>query len=88
VEHDILDGEEYQIGPQNAHLVRDTERYYKAMYWSSARSWTLRNTHMFDILLHLLQYRPPPAHKAIVWAHNSHIGDTRYTFWVTRMLQS
>lgn len=76
---DVRDGDEYQSGTQNAYLVRDAEKYYKAMYWSSASSWTLRDTHMFDTLHRLLQHRPPPAHKAIVWAHNSHVGDARYT---------
>jgi erythromycin esterase-like protein len=71
--------EEFQSGKQNAYLVRDAEKYYKAMYWSSAMSWTMRDTHMFDTLHRLMQHRPPPKHKAIVWAHNSHVGDARYT---------
>lgn len=81
---DPRDGEEYHSGKQNAYLVRDAERYYKAMYWSSASSWTLRDTHMFDTLHRLLQHRPPPNHKALVWAHNSHVGDARYTSMGTR----
>ncbi|KAJ5364954.1 uncharacterized protein N7496_010667 [Penicillium cataractarum] len=87
IENDVLDGEEYESGKQNAFLVRDAERYYKAMYWSSASSWTLRDTHMFDTLVRLLQHcspsksgpNPPSNCKAIVWAHNSHVGDARYT---------
>jgi len=79
MENDISDGEEFHSGKQNAYLVRDAERYYKAMYWSSASSWTLRDTHMFETLNRLLQHRPMPRHKAIVWAHNSHVGDARYT---------
>ncbi|KAJ5408584.1 Erythromycin esterase [Penicillium cosmopolitanum] len=62
--------EEFQSGKQNAYLVRDAEKYYKAMYWSSATSWTMRDTHITD---------PRLRHKAIVWAHNSHVGDARYT---------
>ncbi|KAJ6005569.1 hypothetical protein N7451_003513 [Penicillium sp. IBT 35674x] len=76
---DLKDGDEYHSGKQNAYLVRDAEKYYKAMYWSEASSWTLRDTHMFGTLQRLLQHRPPPANKAIVWAHNSHVGDARYT---------
>lgn len=79
LEADPHDGDEYHSGKENAYLVRDAEKYYKAMYWSSASSWTLRDTHMFDTLHRLLQHRPPPAHKAIVWAHNSHVGDARFT---------
>jgi len=71
--------EEYQSGKQNAYLVRDAEKYYRAMYWSSETSWTMRDTHMFDTLHRLMQHRPPPSNKAIVWAHNSHVGDARYT---------
>lgn len=79
MEADINDGEEYHSGKENAYVVRDAEKYYKAMYWSSASSWTLRDTHMFDTLHRLLHHRPSPEHKAIVWAHNSHVGDARYT---------
>lgn len=79
MQSDSLDGEEFQSGKQNAYLVRDAEKYYKAMYWSSTSSWSLRDTHMFETLARILQARPPPLHKAIVWAHNSHVGDARYT---------
>ncbi|KAJ5818635.1 hypothetical protein N7474_004226 [Penicillium riverlandense] len=78
-QHDARDGEEFHSVEQNAYLVRDAEKYYKAMYYSSASSWTLRDTHMFDTLHRLLEHRPSPENKAIVWAHNSHVGDARYT---------
>lgn len=87
IENDAIDGEEYHSAKQNAFLVRNAERYYKAMYWNSASSWTLRDNHMFDTLVRLLQHYTPsksqpnslPNCKAIVWAHNSHVGDARYT---------
>ncbi|KAJ5690953.1 hypothetical protein N7488_011688 [Penicillium malachiteum] len=79
VSENVQEQDEYLSGKQNAYLVRDAERYYKAMYWSSASSWSLRDTHMFDTLCRLIQHRPSPAHKALVWAHNSHVGDARYT---------
>ncbi|KAE8149636.1 erythromycin esterase-domain-containing protein [Aspergillus avenaceus] len=72
------DGEEYLSSEQNAYLVRDAERYYKAMYYSSASSWTLRDTHMVDTLRRVLRQKAPET-KAVVWAHNSHCGDARYT---------
>ncbi|KAJ5246531.1 Erythromycin esterase [Penicillium chermesinum] len=72
------EGDRYHSSKQNAYLVKDAEKYYRAMYWSSASSWTLRDLHMFESLHRLLQHRPP-THKAIVWAHNSHVGDARYT---------
>lgn len=71
------DSDEYLSSEQNAYLVRDAERYYKAMYYSSAASWTLRDTHMIDALTRLR--RSKPGGKAVVWAHNSHCGDARYT---------
>lgn len=72
------DGDEYHSGEQNAWVVRDSERYYKAMYYSSASSWTLRDSHMVETLMRMLRNKGPGA-KAIVWAHNSHVGDARYT---------
>jgi erythromycin esterase-like protein len=48
------------------------------MYYGGAESWNLRDTHMFETLRHLLDAKGPDA-KAIVWAHNSHIGDARST---------
>ncbi|KAF7588456.1 hypothetical protein BBP40_005682 [Aspergillus hancockii] len=80
---DSHDGEEYHSSEQNAYLVRDAERYYKAMYYSSASSWTLRDTHMVDTLRRTLRHRPEGT-KAVVWAHNSHCGDARYTSMGTR----
>jgi erythromycin esterase-like protein len=63
---------------QNARLVAAAERYYRAMYHGGAASWNLRDSHMFDTLDQLLRFKGPSA-KAIVWAHNSHIGDARAT---------
>lgn len=63
---------------QNARLVASAERYYRAMYYGAAESWNLRDTHMFETLVHLLEAHGPDA-KAVVWAHNSHIGDAAAT---------
>jgi protein-L-isoaspartate(D-aspartate) O-methyltransferase len=63
---------------QNARLVAAAERYYRVMYHGGADGWNLRDSHMFDTLSQLLDFRGPAA-KAIVWAHNSHIGDARFT---------
>lgn len=62
----------------NARLVASAEEYYRIMYYGGAESWNLRDGHMADTLDHLLQHRGPNA-KALVWAHNSHIGDARAT---------
>jgi protein-L-isoaspartate(D-aspartate) O-methyltransferase len=63
---------------QNARIVSEAERYYRAMYYGSAASWNLRDQHMFETLLKVLEHRGPDA-KAVVWAHNSHIGDASFT---------
>ncbi|NOJ50883.1 protein-L-isoaspartate(D-aspartate) O-methyltransferase [Bradyrhizobium archetypum] len=63
---------------QNARLIASAERYYRIMYYGGAESWNLRDTHMFDTLSHILDARGPQS-RAVVWAHNSHIGDARFT---------
>src|SRR5690606_23913097 len=72
------DGDEFLDAAQNARLVAAAERDYRVMYYGGAQSWNLRDTHMFETLQHLLDARGPEA-KAVVWAHNSHIGDARHT---------
>jgi protein-L-isoaspartate(D-aspartate) O-methyltransferase len=63
---------------ENARLVANAERYYRAMYRGPTASWNLRDQHMFDTLLDLLAYHGPDA-SAAVWAHNSHLGDASAT---------
>jgi protein-L-isoaspartate(D-aspartate) O-methyltransferase len=72
------DGEEFLDAAQNARLIASAERYYRIMYYGGAESWNLRDTHMFETLTHLLEARGDRS-KAVVWAHNSHIGDARHT---------
>jgi protein-L-isoaspartate(D-aspartate) O-methyltransferase len=78
LEYEARDGESYLDAVQNARLVVAAERYYRVMYYGSAESWNLRDTHMFETLNHLLQWRGADA-KAVVWAHNSHIGNAAAT---------
>ncbi|MCJ9750746.1 protein-L-isoaspartate(D-aspartate) O-methyltransferase [Neorhizobium sp. BETTINA12A] len=72
------DGDAFLDATQNARLIASAERYYRIMYYGGAESWNLRDTHMFETLQHLLDAKGPDA-KAVVWAHNSHIGDARFT---------
>jgi erythromycin esterase-like protein len=72
------DGERWFDAFQNARIVRAAERYYRAMYRSSTDSWNLRDRHMFDTLQALLNHRGDGG-KAIVWAHNSHVGNAAAT---------
>jgi putative phosphoribosyl transferase len=78
LEYAARDGEIFFDAAQNARLVADAERYYRAMYFGSHESWNLRDRHMFETLEHVLAARGPKS-KAVVWAHNSHIGDARFT---------
>jgi len=72
------DGERFLDAAQNARLVANAERYYRTMYRGGRASWNLRDTHMFDTLETLLRHRGPEA-RAVVWAHNSHLGDASAT---------
>lgn len=78
LEYSEADGERYFNASQNALLVANAERYYRTMYYAEQNSWNQRDQHMFSTLESVLKYRGPHA-KAIVWAHNSHIGDARAT---------
>jgi protein-L-isoaspartate(D-aspartate) O-methyltransferase len=71
-------GDEYLDAAANARLVANAEQYYRVMYHGAAESWNLRDTHMFETLCQLLEAKGPQA-KAVVWAHNSHIGDASHT---------
>jgi protein-L-isoaspartate(D-aspartate) O-methyltransferase len=72
------DGERFLDAMQNAHLVANAERYYRIMYYGSRASWNLRDGHMFETLKNLLKFRGAES-KGIVWAHNSHVGDSDAT---------
>jgi erythromycin esterase-like protein len=63
---------------QNAYVVKNAEAYYRAMVHGGPESWNIRDRHMVDTLDRLLKYHGPNS-KAIVWEHNTHIGDARYT---------
>jgi protein-L-isoaspartate(D-aspartate) O-methyltransferase len=78
LEYSQSDGASFLDAAQNARLVAAAERYYRAMYYGGAEAWNLRDTHMFETLGHVLEARGANA-KAVVWAHNSHIGDARHT---------
>jgi erythromycin esterase-like protein len=72
------DCDEWLDAASNARLVKNAEAYYRAMFHSNEESWNARDTHMFETLCQLLEHKGPDA-KAVVWAHNSHIGDARAT---------
>jgi erythromycin esterase-like protein len=71
-------GDDYLDASQSARLVAAAERYYRIMYFGGPAAWNLRDDHMFDTLANLLEAKGGDS-KAVVWAHNSHIGDARAT---------
>lgn len=77
-EYAAQDGEDWFDAVQNARIVRAAERYYRIMYRGSTESWNLRDRHMFDTLQQVMEARGPGA-KAVVWAHNSHVGNAAAT---------
>lgn len=63
---------------QNALVAVNAEKYYRAMVSLGSRSWNVRDIHMVETLNNLTRYHGPDA-KVIVWEHNTHIGDARFT---------
>jgi protein-L-isoaspartate(D-aspartate) O-methyltransferase len=73
-----FDGERIFNAEQNAALIASAEQYYRVMYYGSRASWNLRDSHMFSTLQRVMKHRGAGA-KAVVWAHNSHIGNAAAT---------
>lgn len=67
---------------QNARIVKNAESYYRAMVFGEEDSWNVRDSHMMSTLEMLMEHYPADS-KAIVWEHNTHIGDYRATSMVT-----
>lgn len=72
-----MSNEDFFSTRQNARLIQNAEKYYRAMFAGRPSSWNLRDTHMADTLDELDQYLGNG--KIVVWAHNSHIGDAEAT---------
>lgn len=63
---------------QNAAIAVNAERYYRSMTGFSNESWNMRDLHMMETLRRVMNFHGPDA-KAIVWEHNTHIGDAHAT---------
>jgi erythromycin esterase-like protein len=77
--------EDHFVAAQNAMVARDAERYYRTMIRGGPSAWNIRDGHMVDTLDNLMIHHGDGA-KGIVWAHNTHIGDARYTDMLQRGL--
>ena len=69
-------------------LQQKMQRYIiVTMIKGDINSWNLRETHMMDTLERLINFHnrnngesnSKSKSKAIIWAHNTHIGDARFT---------
>ncbi|MFW5967625.1 MAG: erythromycin esterase family protein, partial [Persicimonas sp.] len=77
----LMAEDEFFFAEQNARVVKNAEEYYRMMYRGRASSWNVRDEHMAETITALINHlrggdRPA---RAIVWAHNSHLGDARAT---------
>src|ERR1051325_9590961 len=77
--------DDYFFAEQNARLVRNAEQYYRSMFGGHVESWNLRDTHMIETLNALVAHVRATSGdaRAVVWAHNSHLGDARATYMGT-----
>lgn len=72
------DPEAHFNAEQNALVMVNAEKYYRTMVKGGPESWNVRDKHMMETLDRLLKFHGENS-KAIVWEHNTHIGDARYT---------
>jgi erythromycin esterase len=70
--------EDFFNAEQNALVTRNAEKYYRTMVRGGAASWNVRDGHMVETLNRLMDFHGDQC-KAIIWEHNTHIGDARYT---------
>jgi erythromycin esterase len=63
---------------QNAMVSVNAEKYYRSMLEGGPGSWNIRDKHMMDTLKKLMRMYGEDS-KAIVWEHNTHIGDASAT---------
>lgn len=79
--NDLVAMDEYFFAERNAAVVVQAETYYRAMFGRRQNTWNLRDSHMGETLLALSDYRRRRSGggRVVVWAHNSHLGDSRAT---------
>jgi erythromycin esterase-like protein len=63
---------------QNALVMVNAEKYYRAMIEGGPHSWNVRDRHMADTMERLLKFHGENS-RIIIWEHNTHIGDARAT---------
>lgn len=63
---------------QNAYIAANAEKYYRSMMSFTDSSWNIRDRHMTETLGRIVDFYGLKS-KAIIWEHNTHIGDARFT---------
>jgi erythromycin esterase len=76
--HDGAHHEAHFVAEQNALVLKNAEEYYRTMVRGGPESWNVRDRHMAETLDRLIKHHGPQS-KAIIWEHNTHIGDARFT---------
>jgi len=73
--------ESYFNAEQNAFVAKNAELYYRTMVRGGSQSWNVRDHHMVDTLDRLMAHHQHynPEARAIIWEHNTHVGDARFT---------
>jgi len=77
----FVNSDELLFAQMNAKLVKDAEEYYRKAYAGGATTWNLRDKHMFETLQAVMEFHEKrnKESRAVIWAHNSHLGDSRAT---------
>ncbi|MFT4344094.1 MAG: erythromycin esterase family protein, partial [Candidatus Woesearchaeota archaeon] len=73
---DVLNDVSYLSLVQNARVVMNAEKHYRGMLYQGPISWNERVYHMVATIQFL---REVIGERAIIWAHNTHVGDARAT---------
>jgi erythromycin esterase len=62
----------------NAQVIANAEEYYRSMVSFRDQSWNIRDSHMVETLEAVMKFHGRET-KGVVWEHNTHVGDARYT---------
>jgi erythromycin esterase-like protein len=80
----LREGEDLFAAEINAKVVKNAEEYYRCMF--SGNTWNMRDSHMVETLKEIMDFIETSKQevggsvaKAVVWAHNSHLGDASAT---------
>jgi erythromycin esterase-like protein len=62
-------------------VIKNAEQYYRTLFSGRVSSWNLRDQHMMETLVTLVEHleRTESPAKVVVWAHNSHLGNASAT---------